>query len=101
MNSHEITNGGEGHVPATCDRSRQNFAGDSELKKLTHLVTFSEMGIDQAKQPGSTAQSVSRGTSRVPKRRSGKGRATMVFPTHMKGKRVGTRLRAQERKKGL
>ena len=59
------------------------------------------MDIDEANLPGLTAESVSRGTGRTQKRGRGKGSVTMVFPISIKGKRVGTRLRARERKKCL
>ncbi|KAF6241569.1 hypothetical protein HO173_000280 [Letharia columbiana] len=60
-----------------------------------------EMDNDQAKQPSSTTELVSRSTSRVQKRGRGKARASMVFPIYKKGKRVGPRLSARDRKKSL
>ena len=58
------------------------------------------MDIDQAKQPDSTAESVTKSTSRVQKRGRGKGAAN-VFPVYIKGKRFGTRLGAKGGKASL
>ena len=100
MTIQEIADETEAHG-YTGEESRQSFAEACWLKELTHSTTFTEMDIDEANLPGLTAESVSRGTGRTRKRGRSKGSVTMVFPVSIKGKRVGTRLRARERKKSL
>ena len=92
----------EAHVRAG-EEGKRFFARyyNSALEGPTHLTTFTDMDIDPAKQIGSTAGLVSRSTRRVQKRGHGKARAAMVFPIHDKGKRMGARLSARERKKSL
>ena len=66
------------------------------------LTTSPEMDIDEANQHNSTTtKSVSRSIGRVQKRGRGKASAAMVFSIYKQGKRVGPRLSARERKKGL
>ncbi|CAF9943476.1 MAG: hypothetical protein ALECFALPRED_000461 [Alectoria fallacina] len=77
VTTQEITNESEAHVPP----SEQ------------------EMGIDQAKEPSSTTETLSSG--RVQKRERGKTRAAMMFPIYKKGKRIGPHLSVRERKKSL
>ena len=66
-----------------------------------HLNTSLEMDIEQVRQSSSATESAFRNTSRVQKRGRGKAKAAMVFPIYRKGKRVGLRFRAKERKKSL
>ena len=66
-----------------------------------HLITSTDMDIDQVKQPSSAMASISRANGQIQKRGRGKARAAMVFPVYKKGKRVGPRLSARERKKSL
>ncbi|MCJ1458366.1 hypothetical protein MMC28_008738 [Mycoblastus sanguinarius] len=68
---------------------------------LMHYVPTTDMDIGQAKNPSSTAKSISGKLSRVQKRERGKARAAMVFPVYKKGRKVGPHLTARQRRKSL
>ena len=97
MTTQEVPEELEAHSPA---REEGTLFVDEyyklRLEGLTRLTATIEMSIDQADRPSSTREPSS---SRVQKRRRGKARAAMVFPIYRKGKRVGPRLSARERKK--
>lgn len=57
------------------------------------------MGVDEAEYSDMKPASRSRG--RVQKRGRGKARSAMVFPVYKKGKRVGLKLNARQRKSSL
>ena len=57
------------------------------------------MDIDEGE--ASKTKSVPGGCGRIHKKRRGKARAAIVFPTYKKGKRTGPNLNARQRKQSL
>lgn len=59
------------------------------------------MDVDQITEPNSASRPTTRNTKRVEKRGRVKAKASMVFPVYKKGRRIGPRLTARQKKQSL
>lgn len=60
-----------------------------------------DMDIEQVTESNPATRSTPQGTKRIEKKGRSKAKASMVFPVYKKGRRVGPRLSARQKKQSL
>lgn len=101
-------------IPTSRNKKRQNPMIQSLLQKVRRLrsgafhrdnadelAAPAGMDVDQVTGNNSTSRSTTRSTKRVEKRGRVKAKASMVFPVYKKGRRIGPRLTARQKKQSL
>jgi len=64
-------------------------------------AAYTGMEIEQVTESCPATRSTPRGTKRIEKKGRSKAKASMVFPVYKKGRRVGPRLSARQKKQSL